>query len=473
MDLGHGARLEVLGYFPHALQQPFAPAAPGDRLTFPALAVELASPTTGVLPVQWVAPHGQQRTLRIGPGLVEFLGRQARPEQIAEFQNPPNKTKAGKHGTLVLGLAGSTFRWDVESLAGKEPVPLGETGWSLRLAEYMPNYQEPGSTLPNDPGLSLELTRNGEKVRVALTARHAGELYPMGKQAIPWQSLPGLWTWYHAPDSRNGDSYLKAMLQLLTSADETIHYRSFSSAKTGEFAFEKAGIARKGEARQRIWSGMGWKFQIADYLPQAAVGPHFVPVERRLGQEDLDTVPAIRCRLTQGDASQEFWLGKSDDDFTPVRCGGEEFLIGYNSSQVTLEFALRLLRAEQVTDNGSALPASQTSFVLLTDPGKRLYNQGRIITLNQPLSHRGYKFYQSGFKSLGVDASGKPINRSMLTVQYDPGLWLKYAGSTMLALGIACMFYMKAYFFKYLKPAFRREIGKPTVAETPTSAALR
>jgi hypothetical protein len=69
--------------------------------------------------------------------------------------------------------------------------------------------------------------------------------------------------------------------------------------------------------------------------------------------------------------------------------------------------------------------------------------------MNQPLDWDGYKLYQSGYKSLGMDPdTNRPVNQSVFTVGRDPGLWLKYAGSTMLALGIACMFYMKAYFFK-------------------------
>jgi hypothetical protein len=38
--------------------------------------------------------------------------------------------------------------------------------------------------------------------------------------------------------------------------------------------------------------------------------------------------------------------------------------------------------------------------------------------------------------------------RVQLLANSDPGMWFKYAGSAMLALGIACMFYMRAYFFK-------------------------
>lgn len=456
MDLGHGARLDVLGYFPHALQQPFKPATALDPSSFPALSVELVSPTTGILAPAWLGFHAEQRTFRPGPGLIELLARQLKPEQCTEFQNPPTPAQAGKNGTLVLGLSGQTFRMDVERLVGKEPEPLGKTGWSLRVKQYMPNYRDSASTLPNDPGLALELSRAESKIGLAVVARQAGELFPITaeridiaeSQAENRRMLDSLWTWYHPPDFRYGDPSLKAVLQLAPGTDGTIYYRSFSSAKTGQLQFEKAGTTAQGSPRERIWAGMHWKFQVKRFLPHAVPGPHFTPVQRRVGQEDMETRPVIRCRLTKGAINHEFWLAKTDDDLTPIYLAGEEFLIGFNTSQVVLDFALRLLRAEQTTDNGSALPASQTSFVLITDPGQKPPGEGRMITLNEPLTHRGYRFYQMGYKSLGPDAQGKPISRSVLKVQHDPGLWLKYAGSCMVALGIACMFFMKAYFFK-------------------------
>lgn len=451
MDLGRGAHLEVLGYYPHALQQPFGVAEKDDRSAFPALAVELVSPTTGSLPPEWVGFSNKQRTIRLGPGLVEILGRQIRPEQLAEFQNPPKAVQAGKNGTFVLGLGGQTYRWDVEGLVGKGPEPLGKSGWSLRITQYQPNYQEPTSTTAADPGLALELIRPEVKVKLALVARQAGELFPMGKEPIDWQSLSDLWTWYHPPDFGYGDPSLKAILQLVPGKDGAIYYRSFASVKTGEFQFEKTGTTAAGAPRQPIWSGMDWKFRVSTYLPRASLGPHFIPVDRRLGQEDLETIPVIRCGLTKGKFVKEFWLAKTDDDLISINTGGEDFFVGFNTSQIALPFALRLVRAEQATDKGSFFPSSQTSFVLLTDPDKKIYSEGRMIALNEPLAHRGYKFYQAGYKSLGMDGQGKPVSRSVLKVQQDPGLWLKYAGSTMVALGIACMFYMKAYFFKFLK----------------------
>ena len=85
----------------------------------------------------------------------------------------------------------------------------------------------------------------------------------------------------------------------------------------------------------------------------------------------------------------------------------------------------------------------------LYDKEQKIDGEAKEITMNQPLEHRGYKFFQSGYDLLELDQrTFKPISLSTFTVSYDPGLWLKYIGSSMLALGIVCMFYMKAYFFK-------------------------
>ena len=79
----------------------------------------------------------------------------------------------------------------------------------------------------------------------------------------------------------------------------------------------------------------------------------------------------------------------------------------------------------------------------------------RVISLNQPLAHRGYRVYQGAVVPLGIDDTGRPAHRVTFLANRDPGVWLKYAGSAMVALGIACMFYMRAYSFKRRGPETR------------------
>ena len=247
-------------------------------------------------------------------------------------------------------------------------------------------------------------------------------------------------------EPRGGDAALRAILQFATAHDGTLWFRAFHSPKNKGLEFESAGVVTVGE-KQRIWASMGWKFQVVEFLPHAKPGPFVVPVPRDLGAEDLAHPAAIRCVLRRGAESQEFWVPQDERSSTAVTFGGERFSINYAPARHALDFALTLARGEQTTDPGSTLPASQSSYVLLTDPANRIRNEGRMITMNEPLVHGGYNFFQSGFQALGKDSHGKQISRCSLTVTRDPGVRLKYAGATMVALGIACMFYMRAYFF--------------------------
>jgi hypothetical protein len=444
--LGEDARLEVLAYYPHVRVEPFR--AVDREPAFPAVAVQLVSAVTGLLPPQWVAYHSGQRSLRLGPGLVEMLAHGCRPEQVAEFLRPPGPEQLGGKGQLVLGLGGKVYRFDVDRL-GAAPEPLGASGWLVRLLGYLPDFQHSGKPTPSNPAVKFALEApQGGKAGFATAARQAGELAPLDSSAPLPPGLGELWAWYHPPDYRHGDAALHAVLQFAAGADGRLHYRSFASAGTIAFAFEKSGAVEKGDGWHEVWRGMDWRFRIVNHLPRAVPGPHFVPVERGLSAEDAETTSALHCRLRRGSAAEEFWVGKTLEGATPVTVGGERFLVGYHPVLRDLDFELTLLRAEQTTDKGSSNPAGQASYVVVRGTDESGPGRSHRITLNEPLGYRGYKIYQADLRPLGRDENGKPYHQVTFAVNRDPGLYLKYVGSSLLALGIACMYYMKAYLFK-------------------------
>mgnify|MGYP003348934206 FL=1 len=61
------------------------------------------------------------------------------------------------------------------------------------------------------------------------------------------------------------------------------------------------------------------------------------------------------------------------------------------------------------------------------------------ISMNEPLHHKGYTFYQASYEA---DLDGTP-KYSVLSVNLDPGRRIKYLGSLMTVLGIVSMFYFK------------------------------
>jgi len=183
--------------------------------------------------------------------------------------------------------------------------------------------------------------------------------------------------------------------------------------------------------------------------------------------------PAARCRLSLGKDQVDFWLPQNST--TTQHVGQRVFTIEYAQRIDKLPFELKLLRAEMTTDKGTQSAASYTSWVQLTDPEKGIFEKDHMITMNEPLEYRGYKVYQSTYgsitQSLGITdpANGRPVSYSGFTVGRDPGLWLKYLGSIMLALGIATMFYMRAYFFK---PRIKHPDAGTSPAEASASGSV-
>jgi hypothetical protein len=217
---------------------------------------------------------------------------------------------------------------------------------------------------------------------------------------------------------------------------------------------------------------MRWQFDVREYLPRATARPRFVPQDARPGLQSAELTPALRCQLVSaGEKSEEFWLGQGVGA-NRIGVGKDSYDISYHVRTMPLDFEIKLLRAEQTVDAASQQAATFSSYVQVTDDGsfsaewvpqpmrglsnflgltsggEKLIGQDRVITMNQPLDHRGFKVYQSNYMPLGWDDNDKPVSLSGFTIGRDPGLLLKYLGSSMLALGITCMFYMKAYFFK-------------------------
>src|SRR4029078_9883264 len=99
----------------------------------------------------------------------------------------------------------------------------------------------------------------------------------------------------------------------------------------------------------------------------------------------------------------------------------EEFKVTYAMRQRDLGFRLKLLRAEQTVDPGTNKAATYTSFVQLTDPKEKIDGEDRVITMNQPLDHAGYKVYQSNYRFPGVDENLKSVRLYGVPLAHAPG----------------------------------------------------
>jgi hypothetical protein len=235
----------------------------------------------------------------------------------------------------------------------------------------------------------------------------------------------------------------RGLLQIATSDDGRLLFHSWLNSEGDAWRHDRAGELRGGEPVE-IWGGMRWSVTVRQYFPRAEAGQFTVPMAAAESSESRAT-PAVRCALTCGRERVEFWLRRSEHQLTAVRLGERTVQLAYQPEIRELDFAVSLSRGEQITDAGTDMPASQASYLLIHDPESSRAALPRRITMNQPLPYRGYMFYQSSFQPIGRDQQGRPILRCALVVTRDPGVRLKYCGAGMVALGIACMFYMRAY----------------------------
>lgn len=119
-----------------------------------------------------------------------------------------------------------------------------------------------------------------------------------------------------------------------------------------------------------------------------------------------------------------------------------------------LPFGLTLSRFEVVCYPGTDAPLDYRS-QLLTDGGDTL-----MVSMNNVLSLRGYRFYQSGF--------GPDHRSTTLSVNHDPwGMGLSYAGYLMLAVSFVWLLFSRSGRFRQLV----RSVGATACAVLMTSCA--
>jgi hypothetical protein len=84
------------------------------------------------------------------------------------------------------------------------------------------------------------------------------------------------------------------------------------------------------------------------------------------------------------------------------------------------------------------MAAAYSSRVIIHDPEKDVARE-HLISMNNVLDWRGYRFFQSSFNR--DPETGREI--SILAVNRDPGKALVYIGFTVIVLGIVFLFYVQ------------------------------
>lgn len=226
----------------------------------------------------------------------------------------------------------------------------------------------------------------------------------------------------------------QVVLQSLSTANATqIKYAIYTQSRGG---LAKQGLASEAETIDTGW--MGLQLRLLKYLPHAEQKVSYTPRERPNG----NVTSAVLIDYN----GQETWVGLNSN----VRVFSDDmaYLVSYRNKLIDLGFDMHLDKFIVGRYQGTNRAMSYESVVSVDGLGTQ------NISMNNPLKHQGYTFYQASFQE---NEKGEATT-SILSVNRDPGRFLKYFGSLMIVLGTIIMFYFKHYRIK-MKDILMRESG--------------
>ncbi len=422
LNLGNfeGVNLKVLKFYRHAnLKEQWLDAPDSNDA---ALRFALVSPDGQMVQEQWLVAGTYGAQTRVGP--VRFDLQQVSTASFAQdFLDPPDLADA-PDGVLSIHSQGNVQRVSVRENLNKK-IPLADGQTAVEIVEYLPDAQ-PGenggfvarSTDPRNPLLELRVHLPG---RAEPLRQIAFALMPLlNLDSIHGEKCP-VQFWFHHPQTP-----VESGVEFIQTPDGKLHGRVGHLGKRRYL----------GEVQHNIPIEIAAGFQVVlkEHHPHARREVSFEPLALQPG-ETSDAEPALFVELTDDDAPERFWMQRNHPEFgvqlASTSKGG--LTVNLETEQLPLGFSLQLLKFHHETNPGGVGDAAFASSVRLVDELIQL-DEEREISMNAPLIHNKYAFYQSSFKESETGAA-----TSVLNVAYLPGRFLTYLGSGMICLGILVM----------------------------------
>jgi hypothetical protein len=433
LELGEvdGIRARVVRYIRHArVVETWIPDASGNSGLSVRFKVE--GPQGSATPEQVLVDQEYGDETMFGPVRVQ-LQRAVSAAMLADFLEPP-AVGIGKNpkGLLVAYHKGTVKRIAVDMDLQKR-IALDENGTAVEIVNYFANakpaagggFQSIGEA-PANPMLELKVYLPGQQQPLRQIASAKNPLLVL--DPVYGQDCPVKFRYYHAA--------LKpaTAIDLMQATDDKLYGRVCAENRVTPIGLVSPG--------HRIQMPGNYTFVITDHRPHVRQSISFESLKADPKQKDA--AEAVEVEIAAGSVTQRVWLQRDDPSFgtQAIATRSGPLQVRFGRGEQRLGFALKLLAFRRETNPGGVGNATFASTMLLTDESRGVEQQ-REISMNQPLTYKRLTFYQSSF-----DEGGHGVRSSTFSVGYDPGRTLKYAGSLLICLGIAVMFYMRAYFFK-------------------------
>lgn len=303
--------------------------------------------------------------------------------------------------------------------AGKKPIAISIPGGEIKVIESIPYAIREQKFVDVDDasaGAALRFQLQNPNVNVTewmlQPSKEAAETKDLGPaQVLVVGKFPRDFGGRNAIVLRPADS-------------ERVEY-NVHSARTGSV---KKGFVKAGEVIETGW--MGLQFRLLKYMPKAKEEVTY----RALDRPTPMTNAAIKIEFREpGTGKMKIqWMGLNS--LLKLFSDDQLYVVSYANRRLPMGFDLTLKEFKVGRYQGTLRAASYESLVDVPGLGEQL------ISMNEPLKHAGYTFYQASFES--DPTTGQPTS-SILSVNHDPGRGLKYLGSLLIVLGALHLFYMK------------------------------
>lgn len=401
-----GVSAKVVRYLPDSV----ASTVVQNDAAQPRLAVQVSLSASGQDEPVWVFEGETQRAGKSAVALTLVADQ-------TELQNRLGVTE-GKDsqsvGTVKLQIGGGAYEFPVETCTD-QAVPVGQSGFSLRVLEYFPHATVgAGGEIHNASSQAVN-----PAVRVEITG-------PAGKQTrLAFARFPD----FSSMHGEKGADDLKlvfessgkarsaaAPVQVLTTpapgpgqaGDGEMHAKF--TATDGNTTTQKLDI---GQAVDTPWPGM--RFTVLQRFDRARIKQQLDLPEKIAETRN----PAVLLTLSHDGESAELWIPKHQP--ARVTVNGTPYEIAYADQTLALGFRVTLNKFTVGYYPGGRRPRSFESQISITDAaGGQTLN--RIISMNHPTSYGGFNLYQSSYQLSGAKAV------SVLSVSKDPGQPIVFAG---------------------------------------------
>jgi hypothetical protein len=390
-----------------------------------------------------------------------------RPELVEDFLKPPEGGGAGGVARFrYQDRSGRSrvFDWALDGQKGKSVV-LPESDLNVLLSE--------ATEFPTSTG-RLDQILGEDPIPIAVFKIHAGSAEPVTHMALanlpmvpnvipaaddsgtpPPRALAAI-HYMVAPTLNPKTNGRFGQIDILAGPEESLHYRVFGRGKASQAELRASGALSKGKPIVAFGGGgnmpMTITFQVDEYLASAIEKQIYEPIVLPKGKAD-EGIAACRAKMTVGNETKEIWLARSLGLDPPaprtVSFRDATYEVMYDVDRKPLDFELKLNDFEVGFEPGTEQATKFVSQVELTDASLGIKNQPYTISMNHPLYHRGYTFYQSRYMPEIDPHTNQTTGRfeSVFQVAINPARPVIYAGCMMVVLGAFVQFYMRAGIF--------------------------